>query len=70
MTEMGQIKLVVNDPHSWQALEAYFKLKQQAVAIQLATTTGLEEMYKLQGEYRSLGKLLTLREEINKRDRK
>ena len=59
------LKLIVNDKNLWDALLEELDERIHFTHKQLEQTTDTHEMYRLQGEVRSLRRLKLLRDKVN-----
>jgi hypothetical protein len=59
------LKLVVNNKDSWDAMLEELEVRIQFAYKQLEQRTEVEELYRLQGEVRALRSLTRLRDKVN-----
>ncbi len=59
------LKLVVNNKDSWDAMLVELEVRIQFAYKQLEQRTEVEELYRLQGEVRALRSLTRLRDKVN-----
>lgn len=66
---LGSLKLLVNDPKTWQSFQEYLDEEIALIHKNMETHTKPEEFFKSQGMIASLRKLQYLRERVNGADK-